>query len=291
MTYPSTIYNNRLQSMLKEIVWQKKLEVEQIQKEMSLASLQRQLTAAPTVRDLFTAIQQSLYRPSLIAEIRKTSLNQEIIRTEFEPIAIAKAYEGGGATCISVVTDQKFFQGGFEHLRAIRYRVTVPLLCKDFILNPCQIYLARAAGADAVLLIAAILTDQQIQNLTAVIHYLGMNAVIEVNNLAELDRVLKLDDTRIITINNRSWEDFTVDINITEQLMAQRRSHIQNLGILVLSESGIENSADLAFVADAGVNAVIMGEPLLKQEDITAAVRNFLKPDFPIYKDLLKKRN
>jgi indole-3-glycerol phosphate synthase len=182
MIYPISISNSRLQPILREIVWQKKLEVTQMQQEMSLASLQRQLTAAPTVRDFFTALQQSLYKPSLIAEVKKVLPHQGVSRPDFDPLAIAKSYERGGATCISVITDQKFFHGGFDHLRTIRHRIALPLLCKDFILDPCQIYLARAAGADAVLLITAILTDMEIHNFLRVIHYLGMNAVMEVHN-------------------------------------------------------------------------------------------------------------
>ncbi|WP_071187301.1 indole-3-glycerol phosphate synthase TrpC [Trichormus sp. NMC-1] len=289
MIYPVSISNSRLQPILREIVWQKKLEVAQMQQEMSLASLQRQLTAAPTVRDFFTAVQQSLDKPSLIAEVKPVLPTQGLIKAEFNPVAIAKAYERGGATCLSVVTDQKFFQGGFEYLRAIRHRIALPLLCKDFILDPCQIYLARAAGADAILLIAAILSDREIHNFLRVIHYLGMNAVVEVHNLTELDRVLKLDDVRIVGINNRSLEDFTVNVSTTQQLMAARRSQLQKLGIIVISESGIETSADLSLIADAGVNAVLMGDSLLQQGDLEESVRNLLKPNSPVYKDLVKK--
>ncbi|HLO85604.1 MAG TPA: indole-3-glycerol phosphate synthase TrpC [Nostocaceae cyanobacterium] len=290
MNYPVTVSNTSLQPILRELVWHKRLEVAQMQQEMSLASLQRQLTAAPTVRDFFTALQQSASQPGIIAEVKKASPYQEVARADFDPVAIAQAYERGGAICISVVTDQKFFLGGFDQLRAIRHRVSIPLLCKDFILDPCQIYLARAAGADAVLLIAAILTDKEIQNFMRVIHYLGMSAVVEVHNLAELDRVLKLDDVRIVSINNRSLEDLTVDPSITQTLLAARRSHLQNLGVFVVSESGIETSADLSLVADAGSQAVILGEPLLQQRDVEGAVRNLLQATPPLYKDLLRKK-
>ncbi|MHC0062678.1 indole-3-glycerol phosphate synthase TrpC [Nostoc sp. UIC 10890] len=278
MTYPGTTPNTHLQPTLKEIVWQKKHEVAQIQQEMSLASLQRQLTAAPTVRDFLSALQQSHYRPCIIAEVKKASLIDGIIKADFDSVAIAKAYERGGATCISVFTDQKFFHGSFESLRTIRYRVGLPLLCKEFILDPCQIYLARAAGADAVLLIAAILSDKELQNFLRVIHYLGMNALVEVHNLAELDRVLKLDDVRLIGINNQSLENFSVNIGITGQLLAARRSQLQSLGIIVVSESGLYTPTDLSLVAQAGTHAVILGESLVKQEDVQQSVRNLLKP-------------
>ena len=283
MIYPTTSYNHQMQAIIQEIVWQKKLEVAQIQKDMSWASLQRQLTAAPTVRDFFTALQLSIYKPSLIAEVKKASLYHSVIRPDFDPVTIAQAYKKGGASCVSVVTDQKFFHGGFDHLRAIRYRVAIPLLCKDFIIDPCQIYLARSAGADAILLIAAILTDKQLQNFLQVIHYLGMNAIIQVHNLNDLDRVLALEDVRIVSIDNQSLSDFNININTTQELLAARRSQLQNLGILVISESGIETPDDLSFVAEIGVQTVIIGESLLKENDLEVAVRNLLQSKFPIH--------
>jgi indole-3-glycerol phosphate synthase len=283
MIYPTTSYNHQMQAIIQEIVWQKKLEVAQIQKDMSWASLQRQLTAAPTVRDFFTALQLSIYKPSLIAEVKKASLYHSVIRPDFDPVTIAQAYKKGGASCVSVVTDQKFFHGGFDHLRAIRYRVGIPLLCKDFIIDPCQIYLARSAGADAILLIAAILTDKQLQNFLQVIHYLGMNAIIQVHNLNDLDRVLALEDVRIVSIDNQSLSDFNININTTQELLAARRSQLQKLGILVISESGIETPDDLSFVAEIGVQTVIIGESLLKENDLEVAVRNLLQSKFPIH--------
>ncbi|MGF1935359.1 MAG: indole-3-glycerol phosphate synthase TrpC [Nostoc sp. ChiQUE02] len=272
MTYPATTPNTHLQPTLREIIWQKRHEVAQIQQQMSFAFLERKLTAAPTVRDFLSALQQSRYRPCIIAEVKKASLAHGIIKADFDPVAIAKAYERGGATCISVFTDR------FESLRTIRYRVALPLLCKEFILDPCQIYLAREAGADAVLLIAAILSDQELQNFLRVIHDLGMNALIEVHTLAELDRLLKLDDVRLIGINNQSLEDFSVNIGTTGQLLAARRSQLQSLGIIVVSESGLYTPTDLSLVAEAGAHGVIVGESLVKQEDIQQTVRNLLKP-------------
>ncbi|TVP61037.1 MAG: indole-3-glycerol phosphate synthase TrpC [Nodularia sp. (in: Bacteria)] len=277
MIYPLTTVNTRLQPILREIVWHKRQEVTQMHQQMSLASLQRQLTAAPTVRDFLTALQQNPYKPGLIAEVQKASPLYGDIRTDFDPIAIAKAYERGGAACISVFTETAFFHGSFESLRAIRQRVTLPLLCKEFIIDPCQIYLARAAGADAVLLIAAILTDRELQDFLRVIHYLGMNALVEVHNLSELDRVLKLDDIRLIGINNQNLEDFTIDLSTTQQLLAARRSQLQNLGVMVVSESGLYTNADLSLMAQAGTHAVIVGESLIKQEDIEQAVRCLVK--------------
>jgi indole-3-glycerol phosphate synthase len=270
----STTYTTRLQPILREVLLQKKQEVAQLHQQMSLASLQRQLTAAPTVRDFLTALQQNPHQPSLIAEIQKASPNYGLIRADFDPVAIAQAYERGGAACISVITETSFFQGSYETLRLLRRRSSLPLLCKEFIIDPCQIYLARAAGADAVLLIAAMLTNRELQDFLRIIHYLGMNALVEVHNLAELDRVLKLDDIRLISINNQSLSDFSIDISTTQTLLAARRSHLQNLGVIVVVESGLYGHADLNLVAQSGANAVLIGESLIKETDIEQAVRH-----------------
>jgi indole-3-glycerol phosphate synthase len=262
--------------ILEEIVLQKKQEVVQMQQKMPLAIVQNQLTAAPTVRDFLGALQQSPYRPSLIAEVKKASPSRGIIRADFDPIAIAKSYEKGGAACISVLTDEKFFQGSFDNLRRIRPQVELPLLCKEFIIDVYQIYTARAAGADAVLLIAAILTDEELQDLCCVIHQLKMTALVEVHTLVELDRVLKLEGIRLVGINNRNLENFTVDLATTQQLLAQRQQELQSLDITVVSESGLFAPADLSLVAEAGVRAVLVGESLVKQSDVEQATRNLL---------------
>ncbi|MBE9036533.1 indole-3-glycerol phosphate synthase TrpC [aff. Roholtiella sp. LEGE 12411] len=268
--------------ILEEIVWHKKQEVAQMQQELPLASLQQQLTTAPTVRDFLAALQQSPNQPSLIAEVKKASPSRGIIREDFEPVAIAQAYERGGAACLSILTDQKFFQGSFDNLRLVRKQsspevsqVALPLLCKEFIIDPYQIYLARTAGADAVLLIAAILSNQELQNFLRLIHDLGMNALVEVHTLTELDRVLQLDGLRLVGINNRNLEDFTVNLATTQQLLAQRQQ-LQSLGITVVSESGLYTPADLSIVAEAGARAVLVGESLIKQNDIEQAVRSLL---------------
>ncbi|MBD2515860.1 indole-3-glycerol phosphate synthase TrpC [Nostoc sp. FACHB-973] len=269
----------RPRHILEEIVLHKKQEVARMQQELPLASLQQQLIVAPTVRNFLSALQENPNRPSLIAEVKKASPSRGIIRADFDPVAIAQAYERGGAACLSVLTDQKFFQGSFDNLRAVRQHISLPLLCKEFIIDPYQIYLAWTAGADAVLLIAAILSDQELQDFLRVIHELGMNALVEVHTLAELDRVLKLDDLRLVGINNRNLEDFTVDLGITQQLLTQRQQYLQSLDITVVSESGLYTPADLSLVAEAGVRAVLVGESLLKQSDVEQAVRSLLSAE------------
>ncbi|MEH2191077.1 MAG: indole-3-glycerol phosphate synthase TrpC [Nostoc sp.] len=263
--------------ILEEIVLHKRQEVAQMQQELSLASLQQQLITAPTIRNFLAALQQNPNQPSLIAEVKKASPSRGIIRADFDPVAIAQAYERGGAACLSILTDHKFFQGSFDNLRRVRQKVALPLLCKEFIINPYQIYLARTAGADAVLLIAAILSDQELQNFLRVIHDLGMNALVEVHTLAELDRVLKLDDLHLVGINNRNLDDFTVDLGITQKLLAQRQQYLQSLNITIVSESGLYTPADLSLVAQAGVRAVLVGESLVKQRDVEQAARSLLR--------------
>ncbi|HYW21691.1 MAG TPA: indole-3-glycerol phosphate synthase TrpC [Nodularia sp. (in: cyanobacteria)] len=262
--------------ILEEIVLHKRHEVAQMQQQLPLTALQQQLNTAPIVRNFLSALQHNPCQPSLIAEVKKASPSRGIIRADFDPVAIAQAYERGGAACLSILTDEKFFQGSFDNLRAVRAAVALPLLCKEFIIDPYQIYLARTAGADAVLLIAAILSDTELQDFLRVIHDLGMNALVEVHTLAELDRVLKLDDLRLLGINNRNLEDFTVDLQITQQLLKQRQQQLQSLNITAVSESGLYTPADLSFVAEAGVRAVLVGESLVKQTNVEEAVRSIL---------------
>lgn len=271
--------NIKPRHILEEIVWHKQQEVAQMREHLPLVKLQNQVTDALWAEDFPIALQQSSNRPSLIAEVKKASPSKGLIRADFDPVKIAQAYERGGATCISVLTDRKFFQGSFDNLRAIRQSVALPLLCKEFIVDLYQIYLARVAGADAVLLIAAILSDQELQEFLQIIHSLGMNALVEVHTLAELDRVLTLPDLRLVGINNRNLENFTVDIGITQKLMAERGEQLCNLGITVVSESGLYTSADLSLVAEAGVHAVLVGESLVKQTDLEQAVRSLLNAE------------
>ena len=268
-------------NVLEEIVWYKEQEVAQMRDSLPLVDLQHQITDAPWAQDFLLALQQSSTRPSLIAEVKKASPSKGVIQPNFDPVKIAQAYERGGASCISVLTDRKFFQGSFDNLRLIRPHVALPLLCKEFVIDPYQIYMGRAAGADAVLLIAVVLSDQEIQEFLQLIHSLGMNALVEVHTLAELDRVLALKDVRLVGINNRNLEDFTVDLGTTQKLIASRREQISNLGITVVSESGLYTPADLSLVVEAGASAVLVGESLVKQPDLEQAVRSLLSLDSP----------
>lgn len=273
--------NNQLSAqpahILEEIVWHKQKEVAFMGEQLPLSDLQNQISTAPPPRDFLGALRQNPSKPSLIAEVKKASPSKGVIRADFDPVKIAQAYERGGATCLSVLTDEKFFQGSFENLQIIRKNVALPLLCKEFIIDPYQIYFARVSGADAVLLIAAILADETLQNFLQLAQHLGMTALIEVHTLAELDRVLALQNVRLVGINNRNLQDFTVDLETTQRLLTERRERLTSLGITVVSESGLYTSSDLAFVAEAGAEAVLIGESLVKQNDIEEAVRHLFK--------------
>ena len=262
--------------ILEEIVLHKKQEVAMMRLETPLAEVQQQVKDAPPVRNFLKALQDNSHHPSLIAEVKKASPSKGVIREDFDPINIAQAYEKGGAACLSVLTDTKFFQGSFGNLRKVRKSVELPLLCKEFIVDLYQIYLARTAGADAVLLIAAILSNVQIKDFLRVIHSLKMTALVEVHTASELDRVLRLHDVKLVGINNRNLKNFTVNLAKTEELISQRKRQLQSYGITLVSESGIYTPDDLSFVDKAGARAVLVGESLVKQPDVENAVRQLI---------------
>jgi indole-3-glycerol phosphate synthase len=258
--------------ILEEIVWQKEVEVDQMRERVPLAELLSRVKTAPAPRDFKEALRLGKTRPALIAEVKKASPSKGVIREDFDPVAIAKSYSQGGASAISVLTDKKFFQGSWENLAQVRAAVELPVLCKDFIIYPYQIYLARTYGADAVLLIAAILSDQDLQYFVKIAKALSMTPLIEVHTLSELDRVLPLDGVTLVGINNRNLEDFSVDLQTTSQLLAERGNQLQERGILVVSESGLHKTADLERVTSAGATAVLIGESLVKQPDPAVAI-------------------
>jgi indole-3-glycerol phosphate synthase len=258
--------------ILEEIVWHKETEVTQLREKTPLAELQKQALLAPPTRDFVAALRQGKTKPALIAEVKKASPSKGVLREDFDPVAIALSYQQGGASCISVLTDEKFFQGSFDNLAKIRAAVDLPLLCKDFVIYPYQMYLARVQGADAVLLIAAILSDQDLQYFVKIANALKLAALIEVHTLAELDRVLALDGATLVGINNRNLADFSVDLQTTCQLLSARGDQLQQRGMLVVSESGLHNPADLALVMSAGAEAVLIGESLVKQPNPKAVI-------------------
>ena len=263
--------------LLEQIVWEKDREVTSARERVPLVKLHSQVAELPPPLDFIAAIKASCRKPAVIAEIKKASPSKGVIREDFDPVAIACGYAKGGASCLSVLTDKSFFQGGFEVLVEVRQAVELPLLCKDFILSPYQLYQARAAGADAALLIAAILTDVDLAYLLKVARSLGLAVLVEVHDEAELERVLALDGVNLIGINNRDLSSFEVDLAISERLMARYGEQIRAKGCLLVSESGLFNRGDLDRVQGAGADAVLVGEALMRQADVTAALEMLIQ--------------
>jgi indole-3-glycerol phosphate synthase len=258
--------------ILEKIVWEKDREIAASRDRVSLDQLKRQVAELPPPRDFVAALRASCRKPAVIAEVKKASPSKGVIRADFDPVAIARGYAAGGASCLSVLTDKTFFQGGFDVLVAVREAVDLPLLCKEFILSPYQLYQARAAGADAALLIAAILEDADLGYLLKVARSLGLAALVEVHDAQEMERVLRLEGVPMIGINNRDLSTFHTDLATTERLTADYGQRIRASKTLLVSESGLANRDDLDRVLSAGADAVLVGEALMRQADVSAAL-------------------
>ena len=272
LTYATPHPEGEPRHILEKIVWAKGEELEQARQRVPLQDLQQQVEQLPPTRGFRRALQQSPELPAVIAEIKKASPSRGVIREDFDPVALAQAYATAGASCISVLTDQQFFQGSFAVLSAVREAVSLPLLCKDFILSPYQLFQARAAGADAALLIAAILSDQDVLYLHKVARQLGLDCLVEVHDAGEMERVLALG-VDLIGINNRDLTTFTTDLAVTQRLAATHRQALNQGDALLVSESGLREHKDLERVAAAGAQAVLVGEALMGQPDVAAALR------------------
>jgi indole-3-glycerol phosphate synthase len=256
-------------TILDQIVATKRSEVAAARRAVGEAQLERQVADAPPVRDFFAPLAQA--GPiRLIAEVKKASPSKGIIRADFDPLAIARTYAEHGAACLSVLTDVEYFQGNLEYLRHVRQAVTTPVLRKDFIIDAYQLLEARAAGADAVLLIAECLDDCQLRSLHNRTLELGMTPLVELYEPANLDRVLAAGAV-LIGINNRDLRTFKTDLDHTLRI-AER---VPDECVLV-GESGIRTRADVLRLQSAGVDAMLVGETLMAQADIGAAVDELL---------------
>jgi len=256
--------------ILDDIVADVRLELQKRKKKIPLEEMRKAAFRQPAALDFAPALRGDGIR--LIAEVKKASPSRGLIRADFHPVEIARTYAAGGAAAISVLTEPNFFQGSLDYLRDIKKSLgdIIPLLRKDFINDPYQVYEARAYGADALLLIAAILSPAKLSELLSLSHELGMKCLVEVHNEAEVETALK-SGAKIIGINNRDLRTFKVDINTTRRLkplIPEDR--------IVVSESGIKNRSDVEKIKSWGVDAVLIGEALMASKDIAAAMKELL---------------
>ena len=255
--------------ILDEIVAYKKEELVETKRGIPLADQKRRAADAGPTRDFGAALSTG-GAIRLIAEVKKASPSKGVIRQDFDPVAIARVYEASGASCLSVLTETKYFQGDLAYLGTIRKAVGLPLLRKDFIVDAYQVYEARAAGADAVLLIAACLERRQLEDLLGLAAQLGLDVLVESHTYAELDKTL-LAGGRIVGINNRDLSSFTVSLDTTFGLLKDIPTDRT-----VVSESGIATRDDVARLERAGVDAVLVGESLMREKDIGNKVKELL---------------
>jgi indole-3-glycerol phosphate synthase len=253
-------------SLLHKIVTYKKEELERRKKEVPLAYLKELARTADKISNFRAALRPSAHI-HLIAEVKKASPSQGVIRADFNPVEIAKIYEESGADAISVLTDRHFFQGDLEYLKQIHETVHLPLLRKDFIFDSYQIYEAKAFGASAILLIVALLEENQLKDFLALAEDLALDCLVEIHTRGELDRVLPLE-APILGINNRDLNTFHTDLATTFTLLP----HIPQDRIIV-SESGIHRREDVLALKAAGVHGILVGESLMKSPDIRTKIK------------------
>ncbi len=259
--------------ILARIAAYKRDEVAEAKRRTSIAELEAAARAAPSTRGFLAALR----RPTppgtlaLIAEVKKASPSRGLIRADFDPAAIARAYEAGGARCLSVLTDGPSFRGRAEDLAAARAATRLPVLRKDFLLDPWQVAQSRALGADAILVILAMIHDAVAADLIAEARRLGMDALVETHDAAEVARAADLG-AELIGINNRDLRSFATDLAITEAL-----APLAPPGALLVAESGIATAADAARLAAAGAPAMLVGESLMRADDVAAATRSLLR--------------
>lgn len=249
--------------ILDDIIFNKRQEVTSLKVQLSGKDLRKLVKGLPKPRKFFKK-----GKFSLIAEVKKASPSAGIIREDFDPIYLAKVYEESGASAVSVLTDEKFFQGKLDHLKAAKESTTIPILRKDFIIDEAQVYESRIAGADALLLIARVLNDPELDQLIKLAEELGMQALVEVHSAEEVARVLKTK-AKIIGINNRDLDTFEVDLQTTVNLI---KKFPKLKDRIVISESGILTCKHVETLKKAGVDGVLIGESLLRSKNIPAKI-------------------
>ncbi|MDQ6965815.1 MAG: indole-3-glycerol phosphate synthase TrpC [Mariprofundaceae bacterium] len=261
-----------MSSSLNQIAAYKRDWVAECKSKISESELLKQATQY-TPLDFADALAERISnkKNAVIAEIKKASPSKGIIRADFDPVAIASSYQRGGACCLSVLTDVQYFQGSDDYMRQIRQAVELPILRKDFMLDPYQVIEARAMGADGILLIMAMLSDVQAAELASVAREQGLSILPEVHNAEELQRALLLD-TRLIGINNRNLHDFSISLQTSIDLLQD----VPGDRVLI-TESGIHTSHDIAKMNAAGIHGFLVGESLMRQADPGAALTSLLK--------------
>lgn len=260
--------------ILDEIMAYHREQLPKIMRAVPLSDLRAFASVTEPALDFYAALR--IPGVSLIAECKKASPSKGLMVPDYDAVAIARMYVQAGASAISVLTDKRHFQGTLDDLRNVKEATAsgkrgVPILRKDFVFHPYQVYEARVAGADAILLIAAVLGDGEIRDLLALTHQLGMNALVEVHTEEELTRVLALSP-RIVGVNNRNLQTFDVDFENTARL----RQFIPP-EVVVVAESGLKTTADVAYMGAIGVDAILVGESLVKSKDIYATTRSFVR--------------
>ncbi len=254
--------------ILQQIISEKRLEIAELNRSLPIAMLEERIANRDAPRDFLRAI--SPERLQLIAEVKKASPSKGLLCPDFDPVVLGKSYAESGAAAISVLTEVNHFQGSLEYLAVIKDKVDIPLLRKDFIFDEYQIYESAAFGADALLLIAAILSQEQLSVLLQLSHRLGMDCLVEVHNEIELEQALQ-SKTKIIGINNRDLNTFEIDINTTRRLIP-----LVPVGTSVVSESGIKSREDIITMMECGVNAVLIGEALVTAESIPDKIKELM---------------
>ena len=259
-------------SILDEIFAHKRQEVARRKQDRPLAAVRTEAARADPPRDFMAALRGSRSRPALIAEVKRASPSRGLLAAGFDPLHLAHTYQRNGAAAISVLTDERFFQGHLDYLKVIREQVALPLLRKDFLFDPYQVYEARAASADAVLLIVAMLSDGEMQSLHELTRVLGMEALVEVHDEEDLERALNLGP-RLVGVNNRDLRTFQLDLETTALLRP-----LVPPDVTLVAESGIHTPVDVARLREIGADAMLVGESLVAAEDTESKVRELARP-------------